>query len=378
MERIIDADGHIVEPARVWDEYTESEYRDRVIQVRRNRDGIDEFWIDVQRRRGVGGSVAASMIPGGFLSPERARNASWDDILPGSWDPSERLNVMDAEGIDTAFLYPSLWLVYGDFQDPKVAVAACRAYNNWMADFCRVSPQRLFGVAPMPLQDVEEAVREMRRVVKQLNFRAVMLRPNPFNHRRLNDPAYEPFWRETQELGIPVALHSSFGTRMPTLGADRYLQDVFSFHMICHRFEQQAACMDIVCGGVLEKFPRLRVAFMECGVGWVGYWLDRMDSHYEKMGSMVPWLKKRPTEYFMEQCYLSLDPDERTLAAMCGLGLDRNILWGSDFPHFDCTYPGVVKQVRDALSVVSDGARRKIMSENAARFYNLNQSDLSR
>jgi predicted TIM-barrel fold metal-dependent hydrolase len=85
----------------------------------------------------------------------------------------------------------------------------------------------------------------------------------------------------------------------------------------------------------------------------------------------VPWLKKPPTEYFMEQCYLSLDPDERTLAAMCGLGLDRNILWGSDYPHFDCTYPGAVAQVTAALSPLPQKARDRIMRENARRFYHL-------
>ena len=370
MVTIVDADGHIVEPQAVWNDYTASEFRDRVIQVRRNSQGLDEFWINGERRRGVGGSVAASMIPGGFLDPERARTATWDDILPGSWNPHERIKVMDAERIDVAVLYPSLWLVYGDFADPRVAVAACSAYNNWLGDFCGAYSKRLFGVAPMPIVDVDEAIKEMRRVA-DLNFKAIMIRPNPFNGRRLNDPAYEPFWREAQELDLPVAVHSSFGTRMPTLGADRYLHDVFSFHMVCHPFEQQAACMDMICGGVLEKFPRLRVGFLECGVGWVGYWLDRMDSHFEKMGSMVPWLKKRPTEYFMEQCYLSLDPDERTLSAMCQLGLDRNILWGSDFPHFDCTYPGVVAQVEGALSILPENSRAAIMRENAIRFYKL-------
>ena len=106
-----------------------------------------------------------------------------------------------------------------------------------------------------------------------------------------------------------------------------------------------------------RKVPKLRIALLEAGVGWAGYWLDRMDGHYEKMGSMAPWLKKRPTEYFMEQCYLSLDPDERTLGAMCDLGLDRNIMWDSDFPHFDCIYPGVVKQVEEAVEdSTRDGA----------------------
>ncbi|MGH7934054.1 MAG: amidohydrolase family protein [Candidatus Binataceae bacterium] len=370
MARIIDADGHIVEPRALWEEYTEPAYRDRIIQIRRNSQGVDEFWINGKPQRSVGRSVATSVIPGGFLDTERARNATWDDVLPGSYDPHERIKVMDAERIDVAVLYPSLWLVYGDFDDPKVAVAACRAYNNWMADFCKPYPKRLYGVAPMPLQDVDEAVKEMRRVVKELNFKAVFVRPNPFNGRRLNDPAYEPFWREAQELDIPVAIHSSFGTRMPTLGGDRY-RDPFFFHMVCHPFEQQAACMDIICGGVLARYPRLKLGFLESGVGWVGYWLDRMDGHYEKMGTMVPWLKKRPTEYFMERCYLSFDPDERTLGAMVELGFDKNILWGSDYPHFDCTYPGIVAEIEKACSTLPASARHSILTENAIRFYNL-------
>ena len=90
-----------------------------------------------------------------------------------------------------------------------------------------------------------------------------------------------------------------------------------------------------------------------------------------KDGRDVPWLKRRPTEYFMGQCYLTLDTDERTLKAMCEIGLDRNILWGSDYPHFDCTYTGVVAEVERAVSVLSERARHNIMTENAIRFYNL-------
>jgi predicted TIM-barrel fold metal-dependent hydrolase len=220
----------------------------------------------------------------------------------------------------------------------------------------------------MPIQSVEEAVREMRRVVVDLGFKAVFVRPNPFNERRLCDPAYDPFWREAQELGIPVAVHSSFGTRMPTLGGDRY-QNPFFFHMVCHTFELMAAAMDVVCGGVLEKFPRLRVGFLESGVGWLGYWLDRMDGHFEKMGPYVPWLKRKPSEQFLEQCFLSLDPDERTVAAMVELGAERTILWGSDYPHFDCTYPGLVSEVERACASLPEHAKKSIREDNATRFY---------
>jgi uncharacterized protein len=371
MHQIIDSDGHVVEPRAVWEQYTEPEFRERMIQVRRNRDGMDELFIDGENRSRPALPVAASMVPGGLADLERARRLTWDDVPRGGFDPRERLKVMDREGIDVAVLYPSLWLLYGDLTDPKLAAAACRAYSNWMADFCRQAPARLYGVAPMPLQDVDEAVREMRRVVKELGYKAVFVRPNPFNGRRLNDPAYDPFWREAQELDVAVAVHGSFGTRMPTMGADRY-HDPFFFHMVCHPFEQQAACMDIICGGVLAKFPRLRIAFLESGIGWLGYWLDRMDSHFEKMHSYVAFLKKKPTEYFIEQCYLTIDPDERTLAAMVALGVGRNVLWGSDFPHFDCTFPGVLNEVKHALEPLSENERNLILTGNALRFYRLN------
>jgi predicted TIM-barrel fold metal-dependent hydrolase len=370
MPKVIDADGHIVEPPSVWQEYTEPAYRDRVIQIRRSQEGVDELWIDGENRSSPSLSIAAACIPGGLAEAERARKLTWDDLLPGSYDPHARVKDMDLEGIDMAVLYPSLWLIYGDINDPRVAAATCRAYNNWIADFCKPYPSRLFGVAPMPIQGVDEAVKEMRRVVKELGMKAVFVRPNPFNKRRLNDPAYDPFWREAQELNVPVAIHGSFGTRMSTLGDERY-HDPFFFHMVCHPFEQQAACMDIVCGGVLERFPKLKVAFLEAGVGWLGYWLDRMDGHYEKMGMYVPWLKKKPREYFFEQCYISLDPDEKTLKAMVEMGAERNILWGSDYPHFDCTFPGVVEEVEGACEGLSEDARNNILTQNGARFYSL-------
>jgi predicted TIM-barrel fold metal-dependent hydrolase len=185
MAKVIDSDGHVVEPRAVWTEYIEPEFRDGVIQIRRSHDGVDQLWINGENRSRASLPVAASMIPGGLRDLEHARTLTWDDVPPGGWNPRERLKVMDAEGIDVAVLYPSLWLLYGDLVEPKLAAAACRAYNNWMADFCKESPTRLYAVAPMPLQDVEEAVREMRRVVRELGFKAVFVRPNPFAGRRL-------------------------------------------------------------------------------------------------------------------------------------------------------------------------------------------------
>src|SRR6202161_2895228 len=172
MTRIIDADGHIVEPRALWNEYNEPQFRDRMIQVRRNRDGADELFINGENRSRPSLPVAASMTPGGLSDLERARKLTWDDILPGGYDPYARIKVMDEEGIDVAVLYPSLWLLYGDLTDPQLAAAACRAYNNWLADFCKSFPKRLFGVAPMPIQSGDEAGREVGRGVRGRGFQA--------------------------------------------------------------------------------------------------------------------------------------------------------------------------------------------------------------
>lgn len=370
MATIIDADGHILEPRVVWEEYTEPAFRDRVIQIVRDTDGIDKMKINGEIRGDRNMAIAAACTPGGLSDPQRARTMSWDEIVPGGYDPHVRVKDMDLEGIEVAFFYPSLWLIYGDLDDPQLAAAACRAYNNWIADFCKPYPNRFFGVAPLPLQDVDEAVKEMRRVVKDLGMKAVFVRPNPFNGRRLCDPAYDALWREAQELNVPVAVHGSFGTKMPTLGQERY-KDPFFFHMVCHPWEMQGACLDTVCGGVLSKFPKLKVAFLESGIGWIGHWLDRMDGHFEKMGHYVPWLKRKPSELFREQCFISMDPDEHTLEVVVEMGLEDCVIWGSDYPHFDCTFPGVVDEVKEACAALSQQAQQKIIGENTKRLYNL-------
>lgn len=279
MVTIVDADGHIVEPHVVWDEYTEPEYRDRVIQVRRSSEGTDEFWINGERRRGVGGSVAASMIPGGFLDPERARTATWDDILMGSWEPHERIKVMDAERIDLAVLYPSLWLVYGDFTDPRVAVAACRAYNNWLGDFCSEDPDRLKGIAMVPVQDVAAAGAELARTAEEFGFVGAFLRPNPVDGRTLSDPYYGPLYQAASELRLPVLIHEGATTVLPEVGRGRISS--FGRHIVAHPLEQMLACLSFCGDGVLERFPELKVGFMESGCGWLPYWLERMDEHWE-------------------------------------------------------------------------------------------------
>src|SRR4051794_17820462 len=143
---VVDSDGHVVEPAAVWEEYAEPAYRDRVIQVRAGPDG-DELWIEGRRRSGV--SPAPTCHPGAFSDPETP--VRWSDLLPGGYEPTARLAVLDEEGLARAVFFPSIYLLSGDIEDPAVAAANARAYNDWIADFCATAPDRLhaFGIAPL-------------------------------------------------------------------------------------------------------------------------------------------------------------------------------------------------------------------------------------
>ncbi len=365
MPAIIDADGHVTEPRALWEEFAEPAFRDQVIQVRTDPDGEDRMYWEGQAH---GGSPVPSCVPGGMN--DRSRRYTWDDLLPGGYDPARRLEVLDEEGIDQALLFPSMYLIFGNIRDVAVAEACCRAYNDWMADFCKRDPRRLFGAGIIPLQDVDRAAREVERAAG-LGLRAVAIRPERYNGLALNDPACEPFFAAAEAANVAVAVHGSFGSTMPSFATGRYDNPFFE-HMICHPFEQMAACLDIVCGGVLDRFPGLRVGFFESGVGWLPYWLRRMDEHFESMQHHTPWLKRRPSEAFREQCFVSMDTGEGPLLAEVGsLECGGCVLWGSDYPHFDCVYPGAWTQLEEGAATAPAELLQAVMRDNPRRFMGL-------
>src|SRR5207247_8744979 len=132
----------------------------------------------------------------------------------GGFDPDARIGDMDAEGIDAAFLYPSLGLFAGAVEDPALAAAVCRAYNRWLADYCQPYPERLFGVAMLPMQDVDLAIAEMRFAKKELGFKGGFIRPNPYNNKMINHPDYEPFWAAAADLAVSTGFHEGAAARM--------------------------------------------------------------------------------------------------------------------------------------------------------------------
>ena len=158
------------------------------------------------------------------------------------------------------------------------------------------------------------------------------------------------------------------------------MANIFFSQAISNPFDMMETLTVMICGGVLERFPRLRLIFLEANGGWIVPWLERLDHHYEVFGWDVPWLRMKPSEYFRRQCWISFDPDESALAFTARsplVGADR-IIWASDYPHPDAKVPGVVDELREATASLDAPARARILGENAAALYGLPPLTLER
>jgi predicted TIM-barrel fold metal-dependent hydrolase len=369
---VVDVDGHITEPFDMWERYLDPKFHDVAPRLVRTDDGVDAVafggGIHVPADNGIG--MPGAGLAGRGVGPRTMYERRYVDGHPGGFEPRARLKAMDEDGIDIAVLFPTFSaLMIATNPSKEFAVALARAYNDWIADFCRAAPGRLHAAAQVPLLYVDCAIGEARRAVLELGLKLVYLRPNPYGGRPWTDPTYDPFWGCVQELGVPIAFHEgTYPKVVPTAGADRF--ENFFQHIISHPFEQQLACLSFVAGGILNRFPRLKVLFLQAGCGWLPYWLRRIDHHYGQLGWMVPEITMKPSEYFRRQCYISFDPDEEDLGHVVNeIGAEK-LLFASDFPHFDAIFPGAVAAVRDR-SDLGEEAKRLILGGNALRLLGL-------
>lgn len=369
---VIDADGHICEPPDLWERYIEPKYRDSCPKLIVLEGGAEilriegDYAIDLSRgKKAVSfGAVGAYGARDGSVSPR----IPYAEGRKGGFDPHARIPDMDAEGIDAAFLYPSLGLFMGATKDPEFSAAVCRAYNRWLADYCKPYPERLFGAAMLPMQSVEGAVGEMRFAAKELNFKAGFIRPNPYNGRVLHDSAYDPLWAEAQNLGFSIGIHGGSESGQPTLAMDRFTRGGAVRHVVAHTFEMIAAATSLIMCGVCDRFPKVKFAFLESGGGWMAGWLDRMDRHYDDKGMNDTKLSMRPSELFHRQCFISFEPVEGSLKYLADYIGSTNILWATDYPHLDGfpDAPAMIKRMG-----LPPATLKNVLATGAMRYYNM-------
>jgi uncharacterized protein len=366
---VVDADGHVLEPLDAWRDVPDR-YRPTIT---RDRHGFEHVVVDDKEILAV--PIGSLATPGArFDDPDAF--LSLDQAFAGGADPRARLVDMDTEGIDQAVLFPSVGLYFWALDDARAAVEIARAYNDWLAAYCSADPARLFGAAMVPVQDPDAAVAELRRARRDLGFVAAFVRPNPCRGRSLSDRAYEPLWSAAEEEDMTIAVHEGSSVILPTLGSDRPFNPLV-LHAVSHSFEEMLACAQLIAFGVLERHPGLRVVFLESSGGWVPFWLERLDEQTESFGTFCPEMRLLPSEYFARQCWISYEIDEHTLPALAPFIGEQRIVWGSDYPHHDATFPGAVDTLRRTIAPLPPDTQRKILGENAVELYRLRTSRTS-
>ena len=287
---------------------------------------------------------------------------SLDDV-PG------RLKDLDTEGIDIQVVYPNITAMASHLDDGELAAAMCRAYNNYVAEQSRGFNGRVRPVGAVALQNPVEAAKEVRRAVKDLGLVGTVV-TGTVGQRNLDDPYFDPFFREANELGAAVGVHWITGC-FDSPGQERFKDPYFYIHMVGMPFNLMIGIMTLIGGGIMEKYHESNSCFLEIGAAWLPYWMWRMDDHHTTSSHRLSTLPKPPSDYVRsDSCFVSCEPDEEGLAHSANvLGAER-IIFASDYPHGDCDFPHTVMKLRNRKDL-SHELKERILWKNATRLYGL-------
>jgi predicted TIM-barrel fold metal-dependent hydrolase len=361
------ADSHVTEPADLWVERLERKYRHVAPRV------VRDFKRDAYR------FVAPGIIPfaiatgfgtgksGAELKNHQTRG--YEAARPGGWDPEQRIKDQDIDGVHAEILYPTHAMRLFSLPDAGLQQACFGIYNEWIAEFAACDPNRLHGLALISLHDAVHSIRELERG-KKLGLKGAMIwGSTPPSEPSFATRAYDPFWHAAQELEMPVSLHAIAGgaPNVPTRHESHFARYMNVIH------EVQNSLTDIVCSGVLERFPRLRIVSAENDSGWFPHFLFRIDHAYGKFGKLIAEpLPMPPSEYVRRQVYATFQEDP-VGPHMYDLFGEDNYMWASDYPHADSTWPNSVKAIERALNRLPQPVMWKMVGDNASRLYRIGE-----
>lgn len=368
----IDADGHVLEPASLWEDYLEARYRSRALRIRTDGEGFEYLEVDgrpsERTQRGSLGMLGAMGEEAAQLSAERKY---MDNIPYGGGDAAERLELADRENLEKVLLYPTLGLLWEcEVTDPEITLAYQRAYNRWIADFCRNSGGRLVPIAHLSLLDVEGAAAELERAVRD-GCRGAFLAP--FNHTRKahGHPDHDPLYATASALDVPIAIHPTIEPKwaVPIRFKRLGIASEFFYNTMLRQGAQQAL-LSFFALGAFERFPELKLGVLESGSGWVGAFLDRLDAIYATNLGRTTSLAQPPSEYFRRQCFVSGDPDETAAPHLIDHVGARCFMWATDYPHPD--HPATwVPALQRFVEPLAPDTRAAVLGGNVERIYGL-------
>lgn len=368
-----DADSHVLEPPDLWDNYLEREFRDRSIRLVRNSDGVEQLIVDgeVILKDSLAALGGVELKREGLFDP-KSRLSYIDGAPPASMFGPDRLRLYRDWGLSAGLMLPTIGILW-DKDDAPLANAYCRAYNDWLYDFQAADRKRLVIAAHLNLRDIDGAVKELDRRLKQ-GFKGVFLPPERVDGKGFSHPHFDPLWARIEEAGVPLLAHVIVRTRRLVTGFagdwyDRPANTTFTFALGATS-QVMPALMAMVVDGLFDKFPHLKVLAIEAGCGWAAYAMDRLDEKYQHFKYASPLKLEKPSDYFRRNLWFVAEPGERTIGAMLDLVGEDRILWGSDYPHVD-SHLDAAKQIRAGISHLPEYQQRAVLGENARRLFQI-------
>jgi predicted TIM-barrel fold metal-dependent hydrolase len=368
---VIDVDGHVEEsPATFSDDFLDPAYRDRrpIVVAGGNR----AFWMVDDRLipKLVGRAPNVMGTPTGHGTVLREISAKKPESIESLElkGTAARLADIRREDIDLQVIYPTLFLAGSLSADPKLSQALCRSYNRWIASVCAEDLEHFRWVAVIDLEDVPSALEALREAHELPGMVGVMLL-GTVGDRMLDARPFEPFWATAAEMDLPVAIH--VGWPCPSL--NNLYDNLFNSQVGPFVITVFMALVNVVSSGLLDRYPALRLAFLEAGSEWLPYWLGRMQ-HYYEVAERVPQIdyraKEAPYTYLRRgNLYVSCEVEEPMLPEVLAQLGDDCVLYASDIPHADRERFSV--RTLHARKDIPDASKEKILWGNGRRFYGL-------
>lgn len=373
---IIDADAHVNPPHDMWADYLPENLREFAPVIEHGEDA-DYILFEGNRRK-----VNLINAQAGRKGSDYKMEGRISDTRSGGWMPTARLADMDQDGMDAAVLFGGGPL---GTQNEELYISSFDAYNNWLADFCSVNPKRLGGVGYVPMVDVDQTVAMMKRCaalgMKAINIpafpmaRMASLNGGDMQQRALTgdttgdrsyaDPEFDPIWKTACDLGLPLTIH--LGGRTVRFWDKKF----FLSDLLMSKFGMGEPIAVMIFGGVFQRFPELKLASVESGVGWFAFAANYMDETWAKQRHWVNSSLEHEPSYFMERNIFGSFIHDRAGIEMRHFKGAGNIMWSSDYPHSETTFPNSMDMIAKLFHDVPTAERDLIIGGRAKAFYNM-------
>jgi predicted TIM-barrel fold metal-dependent hydrolase len=364
--QIVSVDDHVIEHADVWQDRLPERFKESGPRIVRTDAGQDVWMLEGNPHVNIGLNAVAGKRYEEFGTDP----VSYDDMIPGCYDIVERVRDMDTDGIHAQLCFPSFpGFAGGTFfgvNDKDLAAACVSAWNDWhVGEWCAGAPGRQIPLALVPWWDVERSAAEVQRVAA-LGTRAVSFNeaPHNFGLPSFHTDHWDPFFAALQDADITLCMHFGSGGAPSVAPGGPFTAAIALFGL-----NSVQTTVELVNSRIFERFPRLRVAMSEGGIGWMPWVLERVDYVWERHRFYTGMDDaQRPSEIFRDHIYGCFISDDAGLANLDLIGAD-NVMFEGDYPHSDSNWPNARKLLEESLADIPDEVARKVAEENARRVF---------